>query len=115
MKNEEKLVKLLDDLREFVINNVESKDKVMSDEEDLSKSPFDKLYNIDIYFSRKPGMRASVQTIMADNTSPEVLKVSCMTAISSLLDTMCNKNMLNYQDVLLFMATWIKAHREGEK
>lgn len=115
---EKELNNLLDKLREFASNNVETKNEKVSKEEDLSKGEFDKVFDIDIFYSRKPSMRRSVQIIKSDLLEEKAFRLSAMTAILGLCDTMVLRGLLSKEDIKV-LATALFEHtldlKGGEK
>jgi hypothetical protein len=110
MKDLKRVEELVNELRELALDNVATKNDKVPDKEDLSKSKVDSIFDIDIFFSRKPGMRRSVQLITSNNKDKENLRVSCMTALASLCDTMVTNNLVELKDIILFMTLWGDMH-----
>lgn len=106
------LLMRVNSLRKYIGDNVSTKDEIVPDDEDLSKSSLDDLFDIDIFFSRKPGMRRSVQLISSGLDDPRAVKLSCITALASLCDSMVANKPLNVteEDIVTFMASWLKLH-----
>lgn len=114
-KIELELLMRINSLRKYISDNVSTKDEIVPDDEDLSKSDLDDLFDIDIFFSRKPGMRRSVQLIMSDATDLRCFKISVLTMLASLCDTLVSKEHHNSfdmdeEDILLFMSSWLESH-----
>jgi len=107
---------LVNELRELLRNNVPTKDEVVPDSDNLAKSDMDKVFDIDIFFSRKPGMRRSVQLI-SSNSEGTGVKLSCMVALASLCDTMVSNKELNVDegDIIQFMLTWIEMRKKKKE
>lgn len=107
----EELFNKIDELRELLVNNVQTRNKKISKKSDLSKNKeIDNCYDIDIFFSRKPGMRRSIQFISSNAESPEDARVSVMVAIASLLDTIVaqqDKLGVSPDDICNVFAAWI--------
>ena len=101
---------LLGNLRDYLRENVPTKNKEITETADMSKGVSDKIYDIDIFLSRKPGMRSSVQLIKSDNTDKEDVKVSCIVAICSLLDTLIDNKLLDEKEVKGIFITWLSEH-----
>ena len=116
MENKElELERLLTELRNFALDNRDTKRKLRIGE-DISKTKLDSVYDIDIFFSRKPGMRSSVQLVAIPDM--ENAKVSVMTAICSLIDTMVSRGIITNEDVFrIFSAFYTNklAEKKGEK
>ena len=110
MKDLNKVEELINELRQVAFDNVPTRNDKVPESEDLSKSSFDNLFDIDIFFSRKPGMRRSVQLITSNSEDKEALRLSCMTAIASLCDTMLSNKLLAIEDLLLAMEMWKQGH-----
>lgn len=109
MEISEELNNLIVDLREYLKNNVSTKDDKIPRGEDLSVGKVNKLFDIDIFFSRKPGMRRSIQLITSNSKSKEGVKVSCLVAVASLLDTMLDQKQLGVtkEDIVKMFITWM--------
>lgn len=113
MEDNKKVEKLLNELRKFTLKNSSTKDEIVSNEEDLSKSYLDEIFDIDIFFSRKPGMRRSVQLISSGNDDSTSNKISFMTALASLCDTAVSVEQLDIseEDIVRFMIGWLDMHK----
>ena len=123
-KNAEENVKIaiaLNELRKMIAERVPTKDEVVPDEENIAKDPvMNDAFDIDIFFSRKSGMRRSLQLITSNATGNEkagmtdeaAIKISCITALCSLCDTMlANKELcMSENDILIFMSSWLQQH-----
>lgn len=106
------LEKHLTPLREYVKENVETKNEVVPDDEDFSKGPLDNVYDIDIFLSRKPGMRRSVQLITSGAKNKQHVRVSAITALFSLADNMTSHKALGVSviDVINGFLLWLNQH-----
>lgn len=111
MNDLNKMEELFSSLREIAFNNSPTKNDKVPKEQDLSKSNVDKIFDIDIFFSRKPGMRRSVQLISSGSKDKDSVRLSCMTALASLCDTMVSNNLLSEKDIVLFMSAWLDMHK----
>lgn len=94
--------KYIDKLREMLKENVITKDIPITEESDLTKDDeINEIFDIDIFVSRKPGMRRSVQYI---STNSPYAKISFMTALCSLLDTAISSPQLDMsEDEVLYV------------
>ena len=112
MNINEQIFEKIEELRELLRNNVSTKDEKIPRAEDLSKSKLDKFFDIDIFFSRKPGMRRSIQLISSEAEDDDCVKLSCLTALASLCDTMIANKPLNIteEDIVKFMIGWLDMH-----
>lgn len=115
MKDIERIEELLSDLRKLTFDKASTRDDIVPIDEDLSKGEFNDLFDIDIFFSRKPGMRRSVQLIKSDNLDKDNIRVSCMTALASLFDTMIRNNLLTREDIMLCVYSWLENNKGGIK
>ena len=108
---QQKILKTLNSLREQLKDMVPTKNDVIPDDENLATKDIDEHFDIDIFFSRKPGMRRSIQLITS-NCEGDDVKVSCLTAMASLCDTLIANKQLNVteQDIALFMQAWLEMH-----
>lgn len=98
-------------LIDLLTDSVSTKGEKVPKEEDLSKSKLDKDFNIDIFYSRRPGMRRSIQLISA-GVDKDKARVSCMTALCSLADTMvASKEIpITREDIVTTFVTWMEAN-----
>jgi hypothetical protein len=113
MSNEDKIRNLVNEMRKLLQDTIPTKDDVVPAEEDMSKCNMDSLYDIDIFFSRKPGMRRSVQLISCDSSNKRASStLSAMTAISSLLETLVSNNVLSAEDIILLFTTYLEFHKD---
>lgn len=112
MEDEMRVEELLQEMREITLRNSSTKDEVIPEEYDLSKGELDEVYDLDIFFSRKPGMRRSIQLISSGSDNEDYIKLSCMTALASLCDTMIANKPLNVteEDIVRFMIGWLDMH-----
>ena len=110
MNDLNKMEELFSALREIAFNNSPTKNDKVPKEQDLSKSDVDNIFDVDIFLSRKPGMRRSVQLISSDSKNKDSVRISCMTALASLCDTMVSNNLLSEKDIILFMSMWLDMH-----
>jgi hypothetical protein len=79
----------------------EHRDKWENDQE------ADNIYDVDIHIWRKPGMGNSLQTISGN-------KLSIMTATSSYLQTLLDKDILNEEELMYMIAMVIRFHKKGK-
>ena len=113
----EQILEKIEELRELLRNNVSTKNEKIPRAEDLSKSKLDKkldkLFDIDIFFSRKPGMRRSIQLVSSGTDKPENVQLSCMTALCGLCDTMVSNKELNMseKEIIIAFLCWMEQHR----
>lgn len=107
-----RIEELLQEMRDITFRNSLTKDEVVPKSEDLSAGKLDEMYDIDIFFSRKPGMRRSIQLISSGVDDDDCIKLSCMTALASLCDTMIANKPLNIteEDIVRFMIGWLDMH-----
>lgn len=107
-----RIEELLQEMRDITFRNSLTKDEVVPKSEDLSAGKLDEMYDIDIFFSRKPGMRRSIQLISSGADDDDCVKLSCMTALASLCDTMIANKPLNIteEDIVRFMIGWLDMH-----
>lgn len=112
MENREVVEYLVDNLREKLKDSVVTKDIPISDDTNLSLSNLDAAYDIDIFISRKPGMRRSVQYVSSGHKNPELFRVSFMTAICSLLDTMLTNPNVSFteEEIVSMFDLWKYTH-----
>lgn len=110
MNKEERVCELIDELRELTKELSPTKDEAIPRSQRLDHGKIDKMYDIDIFFSRKPGMRRSIQFVASGTDKPEALKLSCLTAICSLCDTITRYKTLNTSkiDIAKAMISWIE-------
>lgn len=104
---------LFEQLREIAMEMTPTKDDVVPDEENLAKDKrMNKEFDIDIFYSRRPGMRRSLQIISPGCTKKESIKLSCLTAMGSLLDTLIANKELNVtkEDVAQLLLYWLETH-----
>ena len=113
MNINEQIFEKIEELRELLRNNVSTKDEKIPRAEDLSKSKLNKLFDIDIFFSRKPGMRKSIQLVSSGTDKPENVQLSCMTALCGLCDTMVsNKELcMSEEEIIMAFLCWMEQHR----
>lgn len=93
--------KLDDLLKEF---EEKSKEAVSSNRGLWDGSEDDEIYNVDIHIWRKTGMGNSLQTIAGN-------KVSIMTATTSYLQTLLDKDVLTVDEVKNMVKFAIKGHK----
>lgn len=107
-----RIEELLQEMREITFRNSSTRDDVIPRSEDISVGRMDEMYDIDIFFSRKPGMRRSIQLISSEAQDDDCVKLSCMTALASLCDTMIANKPLNIteEDIVRFMIGWLDMH-----
>ena len=105
---------LLNELREEVRNIVPTKDEEIPEEEDLSKGELDSIYDIEIYFARRPGMRRSVHLITSNQENP-MFRLSALTALSSICDVLVSSGKLEESDIVMFMDSWLEMHNNGKE
>lgn len=107
-----RIEELLQEMREITFRNSSTRDDVIPRSEDISVGRMDEMYDIDIFFSRKPGMRRSIQLISSEALDDDCVKLSCMTALASLCDTMIANKPLNIteEDIVRFMIGWLDMH-----
>lgn len=112
MNDETRIEELLEEMRQITFRNSSTRDEIVSDEENIALSDLDKYFDIDIFFSRKPGMRRSIQLISSGSDDENCVKLSCMTALASLCDTMISNKQLNMteKDIIDFMVMWLDMH-----
>ena len=104
--------KYLAPLRKYTQENVETKNEIIPDDEDFSKGNLDKVYDIDIFISRKPGMRRSVQLITSGAENKQHVRVSAITALFSLADNMTTHEELGVtvNDIINGFLIWLEQY-----
>lgn len=109
---DERVIELIDELREVLRDNVPTKNKQVPKNKDLSLSSIDNTFDIDIFYTRKPGMRSSLQLVVSNAGDKEYAKISCMTALASLCNTMVNNKSLNVskEDIVRMFLSWAEAN-----
>lgn len=109
---DERVIELIDELREVLRDNVPTKNKQVPKNKDISLSSLDNTFDIDIFYTRKPGMRSSLQLVASNAGDKEYVKISCMTALASLCDTMVNNKSLNVskEDIVRMFLGWAEAN-----
>ena len=109
---DERVIELIDELREVLRDSVPTKNKQVPKNKDISLSSLDNTFDIDIFYTRKPGMRSSLQLVASNAGDPEYVKISCMTALASLCDTMVNNKSLNVskEDIVRMFLGWAEAN-----
>ena len=109
---EQRIFELLDELRELTRDLTPTKNEKVPKSENLAASKLNKIFDIDIFYSRKPGMRRSVQLITSGAEDSDYVKLSCLTALASLCDTMIANKQLNVseEDIVKFMVGWMDMH-----
>jgi len=107
-----RLEELFQELREMAFDKSSTKDDKVPKSQDISAGRLDELFDIDIFFSRKPGMRRSIQIITSGAKDDDYIKLSCLTALASLCDTMIANKPLNVteKDIVSFMISWLDMH-----
>lgn len=111
MKNQEKINSLITELREIARECAVSQGNT-SDNDLTSVSNINEMYDLDIFFSRKPGMKSSIQIIQSSAPNKEATRLSCLTAIFSLCDTLVNQKDLNVSedDIIAGFGSWAQFH-----
>ena len=109
---DERVIELIDELREVLRDSVPTKNKQVPKNKDISLSSLDNTFDIDIFYTRKPGMRSSLQLVASNVGDKEYVKISCMTALASLCDTMVNNKSLNVskEDIVRMFLGWAEAN-----
>ena len=109
---DERIFELIDELREILRESVPTKNKPVPKDEDISLSSLDNIFDIDIFYTRKPGMCRSLQLVASNAEDKEYVKLSCMTALASLCDTMINNKTLNVskEDIARTFMGWLEAN-----
>lgn len=117
MKNQEiddntRMMELLQEIRDIAFRNSPTRDEKVPRSQNLAVGPTDTMFDIDIFFSRKPGMRRSIQLISSEAEDDDCVKLSCLTALASLCDTMIDSKPLNIteEDIVKFMISWLDVH-----
>lgn len=107
-----RIEQLMQEIREITFRNSSTRDEKVPRSQDLSVGKFDNMFDIDIFFSRKPGMRRSIQLISSNAEEDDYVKISCLTALASLCDTMIANKPLNVteEDIVKFMIGWLDMH-----
>lgn len=107
-----RIEQLMQEMREITFRNSSTRDEVIPRSQDLSVGKMDTMFDIDIFFSRKPGMRRSIQLISSSAEDDNYVKLSCLTALASLCDTMIANKQLNVteEDIVKFMIGWLDMH-----
>lgn len=107
-----RIEQLMQEMREITFRNSSTRDEVIPRSQDLSVGKMDSMFDIDIFFSRKPGMRRSIQLISSSAEDDNYVKLSCLTALASLCDTMIANKPLNVteEDIVKFMIGWLDMH-----
>ena len=107
-----RIEQLMQEMREITFRNSSTRDEVIPRSQDSSVGKMDSMFDIDIFFSRKPGMRRSIQLISSSAEDDNYVKLSCLTALASLCDTMIANKPLNVteEDIVKFMIGWLDMH-----
>ena len=112
IKDSIRVTELLQEMREIAFRNSPTRDEKVPRSQNLAVGPMDTMFDIDIFFSRKPGMRRSIQLISSEAEDDDCVKLSCLTALASLCDTMIDSKPLNIteEDIVKFMISWLDVH-----
>lgn len=107
-----RMMELLQEIRDIAFRNSPTRDEKVPRSQNLAVGPMDTMFDIDIFFSRKPGMRRSIQLISSEAEDDYCVKLSCLTALASLCDTMIASEPLNIteEDIVKFMVGWLDIH-----
>lgn len=107
-----RMMELLQEIRDIAFRNSPTRDEKVPRSQNLAVGPMDTMFDIDIFFSRKPGMRRSIQLISSEAKDDDCVKLSCLTALASLCDTMIDSKPLNIteEDIDKFMVGWLDVH-----
>lgn len=107
-----RMMELLQEIRDIAFRNSPTRDEKVPRSQNLAVGPMDTMFDIDIFFSRKPGMRRSIQLISSEAEDDYCVKLSCLTALASLCDTMIASEQLNIteEDIVKFMVGWLDVH-----
>lgn len=107
-----RMMELLQEIRDIAFRNSPTRDEKVPRSQNLAVGPMDTMFDIDIFFSRKPGMRRSIQLISSEAEDDYCVKLSCLTALASLCDTMIASEQLNIieEDIVKFMVCWLDTH-----
>ena len=107
-----RMMELLQEIRDRAFRNSPTRDEKVPRSQNLAVGPMDTMFDIDIFFSRKPGMRRSIQLISSEAEDDYCVKLSCLTALASLCDTMIASEQLNIteEDIVKFMVGWLDVH-----
>lgn len=107
-----RMMELLQEIRDIAFRNSPTRDEKVPRSQNLAVGPTDTMFDIDIFFSRKPGMRRSIQLISSEAKDDDCVKLSCLTALASLCDTMIDSKPLNIteEDIVKFMVGWLDVH-----
>ena len=99
-------------MREIAFRNSPTRDEKVPRSQNLAVGPMDTMFDIDVFFSRKPGMRRSIQLISSEAEDDDCVKLSCLTALASLCDTMIASEPLNITEeaIVKFMVGWLDVH-----
>ena len=99
-----RMMELLQEIRDIAFRNSPTRDEKVPRSQNLAVGPMDTMFDIDIFFSRKPGMRRSIQLISSEAEDDYCVKLSCLTALASLCDTMIASEQLNIteEDIVKF-------------
>ena len=82
------------------------------DDRDISKYlDMNDFYNIEIYLYREPGMRSSKQYVGSNSDDPMVQKLSIMTVLTSFMQTLQDKNILDEDDLKSMVEMSARGHR----
>ena len=112
-----RIEELLQEMREITLRNSLNKDDIVPKSQNLASGELDKHFDIDIFYSRKPGMRRSIQLISSGAEDIDDVRLSCLTALASLCDTMvANKQLgVSEKDIVVFMDGWLDMHNIKHK
>lgn len=107
-----RMMELLQEIRDIAFRNSPTRDEKVPRSQNLAVGPMDTMFDIDVFFSRKPGMRRSIQLISSEAEDDDCVKLSCLTALASLCDTMIASEQLNIteEDIVKFMVCWLDIH-----
>ena len=107
-----RMMELLQEIRDIAFRNSPTRDEKVPRSQNLAVGPMDTMFDIDVFFSRKPGMRRSIQLISSEAKDDDCVKLSCLTALASLCDTMIASEPLNIteEDIVKFMVGWLDVH-----
>ena len=111
---DERIEELLSELREIAFDLTPTRNDKVEARYDLSKDEMvNEVFDIDIFFSRKPGMRRSVQLIASYSEKQEYRELSCLAAIGSLLDTFVSNGITDDSSVVDFLLSYINSKLPG--
>lgn len=112
IKDNTRMMELLQEIRDIAFRNSPTRDEKVPRSQNLAVGPMDTMFDIDVFFSRKPGMRRSIQLISSEAEDDDCVKLSCLTALASLCDTMIASEQLNIteEDIVKFMVCWLDIH-----